>query len=115
VRVSRNISHDITSAQALLNTVGTSGAVFDRNAACTTINASLNFALLCQTILPNTAGIFIETFRTDLKDYPNIVNVDHHQITLTDSGAFITNLNFTGPGHHCPYLPSSLNELLQIR
>jgi hypothetical protein len=109
--MSRNIPYQVESAQALLKTVGTIGAIFNRNAACTTNNASLNSALLCQTILPNTAGIFVETFRSDPKDYPNIINVDHHQITLTDSGALITNLQFTGPGHLCPNLPSSVNLL----
>jgi hypothetical protein len=90
--MSRNIPYQVESAQALLKTVGTIGAIFNRNAACTTNNASLNSALLCQTILPNTAGIFVETFRSDPKDYPNIINVDHHQITLTDSGALITSM-----------------------
>src|SRR5436189_259933 len=111
--MSRNIIYQVESAQALLDRVR-SGAVFTRNVACTTTNSSLSYALLCQTVLPNTAGIYIEPFRRDPKDYPNDVNVDHHQITLTDSGAFITNLQFRGPGHRCPYLPSSLNNLLPI-
>ena len=111
--MSRSIAYVVESAHGLLDRIGT-GAVFNSNAACTTTNTSLNSALICQTVLPNTAGILIETFRRDPKDYPNIVNVDHHQITLTDSGAFITNLQFQGPGHHCPSLPSSLNRLPQI-
>lgn len=112
--MSRIIAYQVESAQALLKTVGTSGTVFNYNAACTTTDTTLDSALLCQAVLPNTAGLFVETFRRDPKDYPNVVNVDHHRITLTDSGAFITNLQFQGPGHHCPYLPSSLNRLPQI-
>jgi len=109
--MARNRPHEVDSAQALLHMVKNSGIVFNWNVGYTTENSSLNDVLVRQVAIPNSKGIFIESYRIDWVDTPDIINVDHDQITITNSSAFITNLGFRGPGHHSPTIPSSYRSL----
>ena len=109
--MSRTIEYPIGSAQALLSKISKRGTAFAWNVARTTESTSLNASIVQQVVLPNSQGLFIETYRLDPIDAPDVINVDHHRITISESTAFIKNLRFRGRGHHCPSLPSSLTCL----
>jgi len=114
--IGRVISFDASSGTALLNLTGNSGAVFDYNAACTTASASLNAVLDRQVVIPRPyleSGIFVQTFRRDMADYPFWINQDRHLIFPTGSEWFICDLKFKdeSAGHWLKSLPTSLGSL----
>ncbi len=109
----RLVQIEPTSAAVFCHMVGTTGAVFGWNAACTTTSSSLSGVFLLQAGVPQkeSRNISIQTFRVDSSDFPNIVNQDRHTLYVTDSGYFIVAEKFRGVGHHLPELPDSLDCL----
>jgi len=106
-RESRVRSFDPSSAMGLLAEIGTSGAIYEWNAACTTESTKLNAALAQQAVIPTSGGMLVETVRLDVRDHPFIYNEDLHTIFLTGSGWFIVDEKFRGPGHWLQSLPNS--------
>jgi hypothetical protein len=109
----RQRTYDVGSAHWLRLLAG-SGTVFYREIACVTSDPKFHANLIAETAFPTDSGAFIEVFRLDVRDSPRAVNVDHYNITLVDSIAYIRNCGFNGPGHHCSDLPSSLAYLPSI-
>lgn len=112
-RRARIIQIDPASGAAFYQMVGTTGAVFGWNAACTTTSSGLSSVFLMQAAVPQkeNRNISIQTFRVDSSDFPNIVNQDRHALYVTDSGYFIVDERFRGEGHRLPELPDSLDCL----
>lgn len=103
----RTRSFDPSSAMGLLAEIGTGGAIFERNAACTTESAKLNAALVQQAVIPTSGAMLVESTRLDIRDHPEVFNRDRHRIFSTGSGWFIVDEKFRGPGHWLQSLPNS--------
>ena len=105
--MARERDYDVGSAQALRLMAG-SGTVFYRDLACITTDSKFDTNLVAEVLHPTSSGIFFEIFRLDVRDSPKALNVDHYQIRIESSKAYIRNLGFEGTGHHCSDIPSSL-------